>query len=93
MRALVLVVGFIAVAVTACSEKKVVTPQEARVIADGRYIAHANAAGVSPAPLPTPVVHDRGSDTIFIYVEPTSKRKITVIVESTGEVADTVEPL
>lgn len=80
--------------VAACGhEERSVTPVEAKAIADGRYVAHAKALGVPTSPIPMPTVQDRGNDTVFVYVEPAVKKRITVIVERSGQVADTAEPM
>lgn len=65
---------------------------EAKTISDGRYQAYAKALGASSPQLPSPEVKSRANDTVFVYVEPTTKNKITVIVEKWGKLADTVEP-
>lgn len=73
--------------------KSTVTDAEAKAIADRRYQVHAKMLGSQIAAVPQPTVQSRSSDTVFVYIEPTTKKKITVIVERSGEVADTVEPL
>ena len=82
----------ISVALVGCGEKAV-TPTMARSIADGRYAAHAKALGAQESPVPAPAIQDRGSDFVFVYTEPITQKRITVIVERSGQVADSVDPL
>jgi hypothetical protein len=89
---LVMLVALLSVA--ACGRAdRAVTPSEARALADRRYVAHATVLGAPTSTIPLPFVRDRGSDTVFVYVEPTAKTKITAIVERSGQVADTFERL
>lgn len=84
--------GFFAVLflVTACGfEERSVTLSEAKAIADRRYIAHAKAWGVPESPIPMPSIEDRDSDIVFVYLLPAVGKKIIVIIERSGEVADT----
>lgn len=92
MRLPALIALLISVAAAGCGEKAV-TPTEAKSIADGRYAAHAKALGAPESPVPAPAIQDRGSDTVFVYIEPVTHKRITVIVERSGQIADTVEPL
>ncbi len=95
MRAFVLVVLLLLGSIYGCSKKgeQDVTPVQARSIADGRYVAHAKALGVNSSEVPAPSIEYRNRDTVFVYTEPTTKKKVTVIVDKSGKVADTVEPL
>ena len=89
MRILIWKLWFIVAIVSGCDRPRSLTPLEAREIADRRYIAHVKAAGLLSLQLPSPVVNYRNTDTVFTYIEPTAKRTIVVIVERSGEVADT----
>lgn len=81
-------------ALCSCGEKgeKRVTPMEAKSIADGRYVAHAKALGSNLTVIPKPTIEYRSDDTVFVFIEPMSKKKVIVIVDKSGKVADTVEP-
>jgi hypothetical protein len=83
---------FVVAVLHGCGERKVTT-SEARSIADTRYMAHVKALGTNSAAIPQPMTEYRSDDTVFVYVEPASKKKITVIVDRSGKVADTIEPL
>ena len=92
MRTLVFLLLLALGAVYGCAEKNV-TDADARAIADSRYLANAKAIGSNIKEVPQPTIQRRANDTVFVYIEPTTKKKITVIVDRTGKVADTVEPL
>ena len=91
MRTLVVVLLLVLGAVYGCGKKNV-TDVDARAIADSRYLANAQAIGSNIEEVPQPAIQKRANDTVFVYIEPTTKKKITVIVDRTGKVADTVEP-
>ena len=83
---------FVIAALYGCGEKSVTT-SEARSIADTRYVAHAKALGSNSAVIPQPTTEYRSNDTVFVYIEPVSKKKVIVIVDKSGKVADGIEPL
>jgi len=91
MRKFILFLILIFTALYGCGEKSV-TASEARSIADARYVAHATALGSTLTKMPQPTIEYRSSDTVFVYIEPASKKKVTVIVDKSGKVADTIEP-
>jgi hypothetical protein len=95
MRAPVLVVLLLLSSFCGCIKnvEQDVTPVEARSIANRRYVAHTKALGVNSSRVPSPSVEYRGQDTVFVYTEPTTTKKVVVIVDKSGDVADTVEPL
>jgi hypothetical protein len=72
-------------------EKRTISPSEAHAIADHRYLAQINASGIKLTHIPKPKIDNELDSITFEYVEPTSKRRITVIVGSHGELADTIE--
>jgi hypothetical protein len=77
---------------TACGhEHKNLTAEEMRSIADNRYLVHSKMLGGSAAKLdiPTPLIEVRDDNTHYSYIEPHSHANVLVIVEQTGEVADT----
>ena len=68
-----------------------VTPIQAREIADHRFLAHSKMQGNDSGLVPQPEIDNRAGDTVFKYIEPKSRRTVTVIIGSHGEVADTIE--
>ena len=77
------------VAASACSDSREFSQSEAKKIADRRYVDYAKSLGVPQSPVPTPAVDVRLRDYVFVYQQ--GRAKVTVIVERTGEVADTYE--
>ena len=63
----------------------------ARVMADERFKAHAVALGEPTQPIPTPSTRERADDSVFVYSVGKTGKKVTVIVDRHGQLADTVE--
>lgn len=89
-RAAIASLGLMAVlSLLACSQHGRISAEQARRIADRRFSAWAKLLGIEAEPVPEPRFELRDSDYLFVYS--CGRAVVTVIVEHTGEVADTGE--
>ncbi len=57
-----------------------VDPLRARALADARFLAVARALGSKATAAPTPELDRDGDAVVFLYVDPTSAKRITIFV-------------
>lgn len=90
MRSFILFNLFFFCILSGCDERhdQGLTQLQVQTIADSRYRAHALALGVTSPRLVTPAIQYRETDTEFLYIEPSTRTTIVVIVEKSGQVAD-----
>jgi len=86
-----LVIGIVAILLTLDflrAQFRHVTFDEAREIADKRFLAYAEGYHLRPADFASPRIQDRGDEWLFEWRAVKGEGKINVIVRRNGEIFD-----